>query len=98
MAVRVRALPQRRHSPAADDPGHAHVPRCVRSCRVRRGVAAMSTWEELERRFMQLAPEAHGMELHFQTGEDLRYWLSDGGQQARARFEVLAKEAGLKVL
>jgi hypothetical protein len=58
----------------------------------------MSTWEELERRFMQLAPEAHGMELHFQTGEALRYWLSDGGQQARARFEVLAKEAGIKVL
>jgi hypothetical protein len=58
----------------------------------------MPTWEDLESRFTMLQPEIGRTQIHYQTGEDRRYWLSEGTPDVQARFATVAKTAGLKLL
>jgi hypothetical protein len=56
------------------------------------------TWDDLRSRFTALTEEIRGVEIHYQTGEERRYWLSGGTEQVRARFETVARDAGQKIL
>ena len=58
----------------------------------------MPTWEDLESRFTLLQPEIGRTQIHYQTGEDRRSWLADGTPDVYARFNTVAKAAGLKLL
>ena len=58
----------------------------------------MPTWEDLESRFTLLQPEIGRTQIDYQTGEDRRYWLTQGTPDVYARFNDVARAAGLKIL
>jgi hypothetical protein len=58
----------------------------------------MPTWEDLESRFALLQREIGRTQIHYQTGEDRRYWMTEGTPDVYARFNEVARAAGLKIL